>query len=88
MTGKKVSFTWRPASLGFVTPSYRRTVAYSSQTVATFTDPGGAEDLGDYSATIAWGDNSSSPGDISYSGGVFTVSGSHTYVEEAAMASA
>jgi YVTN family beta-propeller protein len=53
-----------------------------SQTVATFTDPGGAEALTDYSATIAWGDNATSSGTITYSNGVFTVSGSHQYAEE------
>jgi uncharacterized repeat protein (TIGR01451 family) len=55
-----------------------------SQTVATFTDPGGAESLADYSATIAWGDNNSSAGTITYNSGtaVFTVAGDHTYAEE------
>src|SRR5438132_10055972 len=57
-------------------------VASASQTVATFTDPGGAEVLGDYSASIDWGDSSSSAGTISLSAGVFTVKGSHTYAEE------
>lgn len=53
-----------------------------SQTVATFTDPGGAEALADYSADIAWGDSSSSAGTITGPvGGVFTVSGSHTYAD-------
>src|SRR5207253_3173108 len=56
--------------------------ASASQTVATFTDPGGAEVLGDYSASIDWGDSSSSAGTISLSAGVFTVTGSHTYAEE------
>ena len=52
--------------------------------LATFTDPGGAEALSDYSATINWGDGTSSAGSISYdaSSGLFTVSGSHTYAEE------
>jgi hypothetical protein len=50
-------------------------------TVATFTDPGGAEALSDYSASIDWGDGSpatagSITGPVS---GVFTVTGSHTY---------
>jgi PKD repeat protein len=54
-----------------------------SQPVATFTDPGGAEVLGDYSATIAWGDSSTSPGAISFDGSTtFTVSGAHLYGEE------
>ena len=54
--------------------------------VATFTDPGGPEDpIADYSATINWGDNSSSPGTIGApdpTTGVFTVSGAHTYANE------
>jgi autotransporter-associated beta strand protein len=59
------------------------------QTLATFTDPGGAEpnasDPGTiadhYSATIDWGDTASTAGTISYDGpsGTFTVTGSHTY---------
>jgi uncharacterized repeat protein (TIGR01451 family) len=51
-------------------------------TVATFTDPGGAEAMSDYSADIAWGDGQTSSGEISFAGGVFTVQGSHTYVDE------
>lgn len=54
------------------------------QTVATFTDPAGAEVLVDYSATIAWGDGSTSSGAIAFDSGsgTFTVSGAHTYGEE------
>jgi hypothetical protein len=55
----------------------------ASQTVATFTDPGGPEAVGDYSATIAWGDGQSSAGTITFDGvSTFTVSGAHTYGEE------
>ena len=56
----------------------------STFALTTFTDPGGAEALADYSATINWGDGSSSPGTIAYnaSTGVFTVTGTHTYAEE------
>jgi hypothetical protein len=51
-----------------------------TQTVAVFTDPGGAEPVGDYSAMIDWGDGTApSVGTISLSGGVYTVTGSHTY---------
>jgi len=56
--------------------------AFGNAAVATFTDPGGAEVLTDYSATINWGDGTNSTGTISVSGGVFTVAGSHTYAEE------
>ena len=50
------------------------------QTVATFTDPGGAEPLGDYSALIDWGDGTApSAGTITFATGVYTVQGGHTY---------
>ncbi len=55
----------------------------ASQTVATFTGPGGAEAVASYTATIHWGDGRpSSPGTISFSGDVFMVSGSHLYAED------
>src|SRR5207245_1892380 len=54
----------------------------STQAVATFTDPGGPEPIGNYTATINWGDGSSSAGTISLGGSTFMVSGSHTYGEE------
>jgi hypothetical protein len=52
--------------------------------VATFTDPGGPEAAGDYSATIQWGDGSTSTGTITGpdAGGVFTVLGSNAFAEE------
>jgi hypothetical protein len=56
--------------------------------VATFTDPTTFATSGEYTATIDWGDGSSSPADgqpVTISGpigGLFTVSGSHTYREE------
>src|SRR5207248_2793115 len=53
--------------------------AFADQLVATFTDPGGAEGLGDYSASIDWGDGQTSAGTIGFTNGVFTVAGSHTY---------
>jgi hypothetical protein len=56
--------------------------ATAAQTVATFTDPGGAEALVDYAATIAWGDGTTSAGTITFSAGAFTVGGAHTYAEE------
>jgi uncharacterized repeat protein (TIGR01451 family) len=58
-------------------------IASTAQTVATFQDPAGAEVLGDYNATIAWGDGTTSTaGQISLAGGVFTVAGSHLYTDE------
>jgi streptogramin lyase len=56
-------------------------------TLASFTDndPGGA--VSDYTATIAWGDGSTSIGTVAPDGnGGFTVTGSHTYAEESASA--
>jgi hypothetical protein len=48
--------------------------------VATFTDPGAGAVAGEYAATIAWGDGTSSPGAIATDpGGGFDVTGSHTY---------
>jgi hypothetical protein len=57
----------------------------AAQTVATFTDPGGADALTNYSADIAWGDgqtNKNATITFDATSGVFTVSGSHTYGEE------
>ena len=50
-------------------------------TVATFTDPAN-EALGSYTATIDWGDQTTSQGQISLSNGTYSVEGSHTYLEE------
>ena len=50
---------------------------------ATFTDANPGDNSGDMTATIDWGDSgATSLGTVSYSGGVYTVAGSHTYVEE------
>jgi hypothetical protein len=49
--------------------------------VATFTDPNTSAVPTDYTASIDWGDGTSA-GTVSGSGGSFTVSGTHTYVEE------
>lgn len=54
-------------------------VSVSSATVATFTDAGGAQPVGNYKATIDWGDGSTSTGTISLSGSTFSVTGSHVY---------
>ncbi|MCY2953695.1 MAG: proprotein convertase P-domain-containing protein [Planctomycetota bacterium] len=67
--------------VGGFTVSTTEGVVAATQTVARFTDPGGAEALTDYSATIDWGDGSNSVGVISYdpTAKVFAVSGSHKY---------
>ncbi len=57
--------------------------ATGTRTVATFTDPGGPEQVGDYAATIDWGDGSTGAGTVAaHSDGSFSVRGSHTYAEE------
>ena len=48
-------------------------------TLATFTDPGGAEPLTDYSDSVSWGDGTSSSGVVSVAGGNFSVKNSHVY---------
>lgn len=55
-------------------------VSVASAVVATFTDAGGALPTADYSATIDWGDGTTSTGTITLSGATFSVAGSHAYV--------
>jgi hypothetical protein len=54
---------------------------FGPQTLAVFTDPAGNESVSDYSATINWGDGTSSPGTIvlNANGTAFSVLGSHTF---------
>jgi hypothetical protein len=53
-----------------------------TQTVATFTDPGGSEPPGAFTATIDWGDGATSTGTLSRSADGYTVTGGHTYTDE------
>ena len=46
---------------------------------AAFTDDNKAAPSTDFTATIDWGDGTSSPGTVSGGGGSYTVSGTHTY---------
>ena len=60
---------------------------FTNMAVATFTDPGVPDPApfwGHYSATINWGDGTSSPGAIALDPGtgVFTISGDHTYSKQ------
>jgi hypothetical protein len=53
--------------------------------IATFTDPAGAEAVGDYTATINWGDGNTSPGTVVHlTGNNFQVNDTtgHTYTAE------
>jgi hypothetical protein len=56
-------------------------------TVATFTDTNPTYGPGDYEASIDWGDGTVGPGQIATnSGGGFSISGSHTYLQEGSYA--
>lgn len=50
--------------------------------VVTVTDTDTATAAGDFSATIDWGDGTTTTGAVSGAAGQFTISGSHTYGEE------
>jgi uncharacterized repeat protein (TIGR01451 family) len=50
-----------------------------SGTVGTFTDSNTAAAVGDFAATIDWGDGTTTAGTVSGSAGSFTVGGTHTY---------
>ncbi len=67
---------------GGFTVSATQGLPTGEQVVATFTDPGGAGPLENYSADIDWGDGSTSAGTITFSAGLFTVTGSHTFVDQ------
>jgi PKD repeat protein len=55
--------------------------------VATFTDTGfPGNTAGDFTATIDWGDGTTTTGTVSGGSGLFTVSGSHTYADEGSFA--
>jgi hypothetical protein len=59
--------------------------ASSLLNVATFVDPGGSVMASNFTASIDWGDGTTSPGTVSASaspGGAFTVRALHTYGEE------
>jgi hypothetical protein len=51
-------------------------------TVATFTDPDTSATASEYSASIEWGDGTTSSGTVSGGSGSFSVSGGHTYADE------
>jgi hypothetical protein len=50
-----------------------------SGTVATFADPNPFAKATDFTATIAWGDEATTPGTVTAAPGGFAVSGSHTF---------
>jgi hypothetical protein len=54
----------------------------SNTTVATYVDGNLGDTAGSFTATIDWGDGTTSAGTVSGSNGVFTISGGHTYADE------
>jgi hypothetical protein len=56
--------------------------AMPSTVLATFTDAGTPDPLSNFSATINWGDSTTTGGTITESGGTYTVTGGHTYADE------
>ena len=56
--------------------------AISGATVATFTDANPNATVGDFTATINWGDGTSTAGTIVAQSGGFAVDGTHTYADE------
>jgi hypothetical protein len=53
-----------------------------SGVVATFTDANPNAAAGDFTATITWGDGTTSAGTVSLASGIFSVSAAHTYADE------
>ena len=73
------------SALGGQTVAASETINTGPVLLATFTDPGGLEALGDYSANIQWGDGTGTQigaGAITLNGTTFEVRGSHTYADE------
>src|SRR5262249_18738622 len=50
--------------------------------VASFTDTNPSATASDFTATIDWGDQTTSTGTVSLTNGTFSVTGSHTYADE------
>ena len=77
-----VSLTAAPQATG-TTVSGTEGAAISSATVATFTDANPNATASDFTATINWGDGTSTSGTVvAQNGGSFAVDGTHTYADE------
>jgi uncharacterized repeat protein (TIGR01451 family) len=50
--------------------------------LATFSDPGSTDPVASFTATIDWGDGTTTPGTITGSNGAYSISGAHTYADE------
>jgi uncharacterized repeat protein (TIGR01451 family) len=85
VSGSNAATTTASATTSFSEPAINvsgsataRSATFSGQ-VATFTHANGVEPASSFSATINWGDNTSSLGTITESGTTYVVTGSHTY---------
>jgi FG-GAP-like repeat len=58
------------------------TALANNTSVATFSDSNGGDTPASFTATIEWGDGTTSAGTVSGGAGTFTVSGGHTYTDE------
>jgi FG-GAP-like repeat len=65
-----------------VLSSATENVTLNGATVATFTDGNSSDTAGDFTATINWGDGTTSVGTVSGGNGSFSVTGTHTYADE------
>jgi hypothetical protein len=75
VSGQPLTLTAAPVNGFELTP-------LTNVSVATFTHGDGLEPASQFTATIDWGDGTTSPGTVTLSGGVYAVSGSHTYADE------
>jgi len=75
------------AGLGVVASNFSTPegTAFNGQ-VATFSDADTTKTAASFTAVIAWGDGTSSPGTITGGSGAFTVTGQHTYADEGSFA--
>src|SRR5947207_1695347 len=66
-----------------IRPTTSRILGHANQSynaaVGSFTDTDTTNVAGDFTATIAWGDGTTSAGTITGSAGAYTVSGTHAY---------
>ncbi len=72
----------RQLSVTLDSPSFIEGIGFSGE-VATFTDSNTSDAASDFTASIDWGDGVTSDGSVSGSNGSFSVSGTHTYADEA-----
>jgi PKD repeat protein len=68
--------------VGTISISATEGTTFSSTAVATFTESATSVPASDFTATVNWGDGTSSTESVSGTGGTLTVAGSHVYADE------